>query len=170
MHDGGHILRLSPTATPPAPTARCRAPKSLQPDKPRAEQCSSARCDARSASWRPKIAPENWRPVRPPSNGGLSLGDDGTRMRFPPCRTEPAVILAGLCEQGVTPNAHSLCQARCHWMETKPAVCAPPWPERRREQQDQIHLSELRAECLGQAGYGSPLHALPPGKACRQQD
>jgi hypothetical protein len=28
--------------------------------------------------------PENWRPVRPPSNGGLSLGDDGTRMRFPP--------------------------------------------------------------------------------------
>src|SRR6266498_2313378 len=99
------------TATAPAPTARCRAPKSLQPDKPRAEQCSSARCDARSASWRPKIAPENWRPVRPPSNGGLSLGDDGTRMRFPPCRTEPAVILAGLCEQGVTPNAHSLCQA-----------------------------------------------------------
>jgi hypothetical protein len=50
----------------------------------------------------PKIAPQNWRPVRPPSNGGLSLGDDGTRMRFPPCRTEPAVILAGFCEQGVT--------------------------------------------------------------------
>jgi hypothetical protein len=37
-----------------------------------------------------------------PSNGGLSLGDDGTRMRFPPCRTEPVVILAGFCEQGVT--------------------------------------------------------------------
>ncbi len=28
-------------------------------------------------------------------------------MRFPPCRTEPAVILAGLCEQGVTPNAQA---------------------------------------------------------------
>jgi hypothetical protein len=46
-----------------------------QANKPRAEQCSST--------------PESWRPVRPPSNGGLSLGDDGTRMRFPPCRTDP---------------------------------------------------------------------------------
>jgi hypothetical protein len=23
-------------------------------------------------------------------------------MRFPPCRTEPVMILAGFCEQGVT--------------------------------------------------------------------
>jgi hypothetical protein len=58
-------------------------------------------------------ASETEGPCRSLAANSCAPTHDGTRMRFPPCRTEPAVILAGLCEQGVTPNAQANSAARC---------------------------------------------------------